>query len=260
MFDLKGKIAVVTGGGSGIGRATVRRLASAGARVLIADLTDQTAFATEVDGASVRTDVTKEDDVATVMTSAVRVFGGLDVVVSCAGIAEGTGSVEQEDDELYLKQFLVNTLGVVHAIKHGARNMTGGGSIVNIASITATMAMPRSGAYAVSKWGVVGVTRNAAVELGGRGIRVNCICPSVVDTPMIRGDDSDAVRGLVAFQRSVPIPRLLQPEEIAGVVHFLASDESGAITGQVLGVDGGWSVGPSIEHFDWLAAGHQPTR
>jgi 3alpha(or 20beta)-hydroxysteroid dehydrogenase len=258
MFDLKGKVAVVTGGGSGIGRATVHRLAAAGARVLIADLTDQTAFATEVDGASVRTDVTREEDVATVMTSAVRVFGGLDIVVSCAGIAEGTDPVVDEEDDLYLKQFRVNTLGVVHSIKHGARNMAGGGSIVTIASITATMALPRSGAYAVSKWGVVGATRNAAVELGGRGIRVNCVCPSVVDTPMIRDDDSPAVRGLLGFQRSVPIPRMLQPEEVAGVVHFLASDESGPITGQVLNVDGGWSVGPSIEHFDWLAAGPSP--
>jgi len=255
MFDLNGKVAVVTGGGSGIGRATAHRLASAGARILVADLTDETALAAEIDGASVRTDVTNEDEVATVMTSAVRVFGGLDVVVSCAGIAEGTRSVTEEDDELYLEQFRVNTLGVVHSIKHGARNMAGGGSIVNIASITATMALPRSGAYAVSKWGVVGATRNAAVELGGRGIRVNCICPSIVDTPMIRDDDSPAVRGLVAFQRTVPIPRMLQPEEIAGVVHFLASDESGPITGQVINVDGGWSVGPSIEHFDWLAAG-----
>src|SRR5262249_33990372 len=148
----------------------------------------------------------------------------------------------------------------VHGIKHGARNMTGGGSIVTLASITATMALPRSGAYAVSKWGVVGATRNAAVELGGRGIRVNCICPSIVDTPMIRDDDTAAVRGLLGFQRSVPIPRMLRPEDVAGVIHFLASDESGAITGQVLNVDGGWSVGPSIEHFDWLAAGRSPSR
>jgi len=77
---------------------------------------------------------------------------------------------------------------------------------------------------------------------------------------MIRGDDSPAVRGLLGFQRSVPIPRMLRPEEIAGVVHFLASDESGSITGQVINVDGGWSVGPSIEHFDWLAAGRSPSR
>jgi NAD(P)-dependent dehydrogenase (short-subunit alcohol dehydrogenase family) len=250
MFSLKGRVAVVTGGAHGIGLATVHRLASAGARVVIADISDATAVAEEIGGAFIRTDVSKDEEVARLMDTTAERFGALNIVVNNAGIAAGEGPVTHDDDEPYLLQFRVNTLGVVHGIKQGARHMKGGGSIVNVASVAAATGFPNFGTYAVSKAGVVAITQTAAIELGGRGIRVNCVCPAAVATGMLEGDD---VAGEIAYHEAVsPFGRVARPEEVAAAIHFLASDDCAYVNGHALFVDGGLTVGPSADFIRWL--------
>jgi NAD(P)-dependent dehydrogenase (short-subunit alcohol dehydrogenase family) len=250
MFSLTGKVAVVTGGASGVGLATAHRLASAGARVVVADVIDGTAVAHGIGGEFVRTDVSIDEEMARLMDTTLERFGALDVVVNNAGIAAGEGPVTNDEDEPYLLQFRVNTLGVVHGIKHGARHMKEGGSIVNVASVAAAVGFPNFGTYSVSKSGVVAITRTAAVELGGRGIRVNCVCPAAVATGMLEGDD---VLGEIAYHEAVsPLGRVARPEEVAAAIHFLASDDCAYVNGHALFVDGGLTVGPSAGFIEWL--------
>lgn len=242
-----GRTAVVTGGGSGIGLATVRRFAAEGAKVVVADIDTAAgqAAADEVDGLFVRTDVTSEVDVDALFAAAVDTYGRLDVTFNNAGISP------PEDDSIlttgldtWRRVQEVNLTSVYlccrAAIPHMQRQ--GKGAIVNTASFVAVMGSATSQiSYTASKGGVLAMSRELGVQFAREGIRVNALCPGPVDTPLLRelfaADPERAQRRLV----HIPMGRFAKPEEIAGTVAFLASDDAGFITASTFLVDGGIS-------------------
>jgi 3alpha(or 20beta)-hydroxysteroid dehydrogenase len=244
MFSLEEKVAVVTGGASGIGEATAHRFARAGAKVVIGDIADASTVAKEVGGLAVPTDVSREEEVANLLESALREFGRLDVVVNNAGVGAG-GFLNTLTEEELDKVLNVNLKGVVWGIKHAAPRIADGGSIMNTASLAGPMGAPSYGAYAASKAAVVGITKTAALELAPRRIRVNCVCPGTIDTPMMaEGADEDVEYQLAGLLHA--LGRMGRPEEVAALFHFLASDESAFITGQAIAIDGGMGTGPNL--------------
>jgi len=244
VFSLQGKVAVVTGGVSGIGLAVVERFRAAGAVVVVGDVAD---------GADIATDVAHEDQVAALLDATVERHGRLDVLVNNAGIGLDARPLDEESTARMLRLFRVNTLGVLYGTKHAARVMSGDGVIVNVGSLASELAWSGNAAYNVSKAGVASLTRTAAVELADRGIRVNAVQPSMIETPMV-AQDSPEVRAERAFVATTsPQRRTGTAAEVAAAVHFLASDDCAYLTGQVLTLDGGLTAGPSSLFLDGLA-------
>lgn len=246
MFSLEGKIAVVTGAASGIGLATVKRFAEAGAKVVIADITESSDLAREIGGLFIKTDVTQEDQVKALMDTTAKTYGRIDIVINNAGGGEGSGPnfipyLPAEDFEAGYK---LNLMGVVFGIKHAADHMTGGGSIVNTSSVAGYQGAPTYAPYVASKAAVIGVTRTAAIELAARNIRVNCVCPGTVDTPMAYGDEANAELKIATMM--MPLGRLCKPEEVAALFHFLVADDCSFISGQAICIDGGMTAGISM--------------
>jgi NAD(P)-dependent dehydrogenase (short-subunit alcohol dehydrogenase family) len=236
VFSLQEKVVVVTGGMSGIGAAVVSRFRAAGAVVVVGDVADDS---------DVTTDVAHEDQVAALLDGAVAQHGRLDVLVNNAGIGLEATALTDETTARMLRTFRVNTLGVLYGTKHAARVMRGGGAIVNVGSLASDLAWSGNAAYSVSKAGVASLTRTAAVELAPRGIRVNAVQPSMVETPMT-AHDVPALRSERGFVEAVsPAGRTGTADEVAAAVHFLASDDCAYLTGQVLTLDGGLGAGPS---------------
>lgn len=247
MFDLTGKIAIVTGAASGIGTAITQRFIAAGARVLAADIADAGADVEAWGCSFKRTDVSDADQVAALCQEAVDRFGGLDIMVNNAGIAKGRILAESEaaGSERFWR---VHILGAQNGIREATARMKPGGAIVNISSITAVRGFVTWGEYAATKAGIISLTQTAAVEYGPAGIRVNCIAPGIIDTPMAMNEAPDMVaRNAAVFTQ---LGRIGRPEELAAAVHFVASDDASYITGQTLLVDGGWSAGPSIKGIE----------
>lgn len=245
MFSLEGKVAVVTGAASGIGKATALRFARAGAEVVCADVNDAGGVAEEAGGMFLKTDVSKEDQVQKLMEATASQYGKITTVVNNAGIG-GTESVfveamREEDVDLL---FNVNFKGVLWGIKHAVPHMSEGGSIMNTSSYAGLLGTPSYGGYVMSKAAIIGITRTAALELGGRNIRVNCICPTTVDTPLAHIEGAEVE--LAVSSKLQAIERIATAEETAALFHFLASDESAFITGQAIAIDGGMSAGPSL--------------
>jgi NAD(P)-dependent dehydrogenase (short-subunit alcohol dehydrogenase family) len=249
-MKLAGKVAVVTGAASGIGRATALLFAAEGAAVVAADLNETGGAAVvaairERGGRaeSVRANVAEAADVRAMIDRAVGAFGGLDVLFNNAGIAAFKG-VEETTEEEWDRVLGVNLRGVWLGIKHAAPAMRarGGGSIINTASVHGMATQSGIAAYAASKHGVIGLTRAAALDLAKDKIRVNCIQPGAIDTPLMRanmsavGDEEEEVRKIGAAE---PIGRVGQPEEIAQMALWLASDDSSFATGAPFAVDGG---------------------
>ena len=247
MQRLDGRVAVVTGGGSGIGLASVRRLASEGARVVVADIdeTAGSAAASEVDGLFVRTDVSSESDVVALFRSAVDTYGRLDVAFNNAGISP------PEDDSIlttgldaWQRVQQVNLTSVYLCCREAIGHMrtAGRGSVINTASFVAVMGAATSQiSYTASKGGVLAMSRELGVQFAREGIRVNALCPGPVNTPLLRElfakDPQRAARRLV----HIPLGRFAEPEEIAAAVAFLASDDSSFMTASQFLVDGGIS-------------------
>lgn len=248
MFDLAGKVAIVTGGGSGIGAAISRRFHAAGAQVLVADISPAAQASAESWGCAFqRADVGQPDQVAALCDAAVERFGKLDIMVNNAGIASGHPLAEA-DPARSERFWRVHILGVQTGIKEAAARMAPGGAIINISSITAVRGFLNWGEYAATKAGIISLTQTAAVEYGPRGIRVNCIAPGIIDTPMAMDEAPDMVaRNAAVFSL---LGRIGRPEELAAAVHFMASDDAGYVTGQTLLVDGGWSTGTSIKGIE----------
>ena len=243
-FSLRDKVAVITGGGSGIGLATARRFAQAGAHVVIANRSDSTGIASEIGGLYVRTDVSEETQVEALLTQVAGKFGRVDIMVNNAGFGEVGITTDQLTQDSLDKHLRINLNGVIYGIKHCVKYMPRGGSIVNVASIAGCMGLPGYSAYVASKWAVVGLTRAAALELGPRGIRVNSLCPGTINTPINQQAGADAELELV--KTITPSGRIGQPEEMASAIHFLASSDSSYVTGTELMADGGWSAGLSL--------------
>ena len=241
MFSLKDKVAVITGGAGGIGQATVRRFASAGANVVIGDVTDVQALAEEVDGLFVRTDVSDADQVRALMEKAASTHGRIDVVVNNAGIPVGGDTVAKFDPDEFTRSFSTNALGAVHGIKYAVPHMEGGGVIINTASLAGLQGQYGSGPYVAAKFAVVGITKTAALELAARNIRVNCVCPGNIATAMGAPPEFSKITDAMT-----PLGRPGRPEEVAALFHFLAADDCPYITGQAICIDGGMSAGPSL--------------
>ena len=244
---LEGKVAVVTGGCSGIGLATVRRFAQEGATVVIGDLADDAgeALATEVGGAYVHTDVASKDDVDRLFATAVEKYGKLDIAFNNAGISPpDDDSILDTDLDAWLRVQQVNLTSVYLCCKAALPYMleNRSGSIINTASFVAVMGAATSQiSYSASKGGVLSMTRELGVQFARDGIRVNALCPGPVNTPLLKElfakDAERAVRRLV----HVPMGRFGEPEEMANAVLFLASDESSFMTASTFLVDGGIS-------------------
>src|SRR5512132_1110317 len=242
---LEGKVAVVTGGCSGIGLATVRRFAEEGATVVVADLSDEVgeSLAAEVDGSYVHTDVANKEDVDRLFATAVDRHGRLDIAFNNAGISPpDDDSILDTDLAAWERVLRVNTtsvyLGCKYVLPHMLRQ--GKGSIINTASFVALMGAATSQiAYTASKGGVLALSRELGVQFAREGIRVNALCPGPVATPLLMdlfaADPERAARRLV----HVPMGRFAEPTEIAAAVAFLASDDASFITASAFVVDGG---------------------
>jgi NAD(P)-dependent dehydrogenase (short-subunit alcohol dehydrogenase family) len=234
---LEGKAALVTGAGSGIGRAIAREFAREGAKLLLAELDEASgrAVADEIGERArfQRCDTSKEDEVRAAVQAAVDAFGRLDVMVNNAGVS-------QRDWDTTIA---VNLSGVYYGCLHAAEAMArqGGGSIINMASVLGLVGIGPEDAYVASKHGVVGLTKNFALRYALQGVRVNCINPGWIQTPMTRVlHETEALKQQLESQ--VPLGRFGQPEEIAKLALFLASDESSYITGAAHVIDGGWTA------------------
>jgi 2-keto-3-deoxy-L-fuconate dehydrogenase len=231
-MEFTGKMAVVTGGGSGIGRAAAQRLAAGGAEVIVANRS-------ESPGRFVRTDVSDEDSVRALFEA---VGPELHILVNCAGVLASTARTPDIALEDWEQAFAVNARGTFLCCKHALPRMRRGAAIVNVASVAGMVGVPGRAAYGASKGAVIAFTRALAVDHVKDGIRVNCVCPGTIDTPWIArvvdelGESRDA---LVARQ---PLGRLGTADEIAEAIAYLASDRSRFTTGSQLVVDGGMTA------------------
>ena len=250
--QLKGKVAVVTGAGEGQGRATALLFAREGAKVIAGDISGNQKDTAAEGGANispVQCDVSQPDEVEAMIREAMSRHGRLDILCNVAGIALGGGMIGDEDPEKWDRVQDVNLKGVFLGIKYGAPAIveSGGGSIVNWASIGGLISSGVAPAYSASKAGVINLTRNAAIQYSPLGVRVNCICPGFVLTPMI--GKSSAPQTPAAREKMLETMRAKSlfgvehtAEEIAGVALFLCSPTARLITGVALPVDGGWSI------------------
>jgi NAD(P)-dependent dehydrogenase (short-subunit alcohol dehydrogenase family) len=254
---LNEKVAIITGAGSGIGRASALRFATEGAWVVISDINEDGARGTlELVRAQLgeraehvfvqRCDVAQEDDVAALVAAAVGRFGRLDCMFNNAGLPGAVGPLTQTSVDAWDRTFAVLVRGVFLGIKHAAPAMRErGGTIINTASIAGLNAGAGPSAYSACKAAVISLTRSAAVELGPEHIRVNALCPGLILSPMLeRGQNTDLPRVLAGAQ---PWPEAGLPEHIADVALFLASDDSRFVTGEAIVADGGITArGPGV--------------
>ena len=247
MERLEGKRTIVTGAANGIGRAIALRLASEGARVVIADVNEDDArgVADEIDGETLvhKADVTRDGDVEALVGRAVSEWGGLDVMVNNAGVGvAGTAITTTEEEYERVMDVCVRGtfLGMKHAIP--AIRDAGGGSVINMSSVAALIGLVDRAVYSAAKGAIYSMTRASAIDHVGEGVRVNCIAPGTVDTPWVARitsgyDDPEEARANMRARQ--PHGRLVTPEEIAAMAAYLAADESASVIGACMIVDGG---------------------
>lgn len=256
-FD--GKVAIVTGGASGIGAAVLRRLASEGASVICADIDDPrgeqlTKEIVRAGGTArhAHCDVGELASLESTVAYATAEFGGLDIMMNNA-VYSGGGWVAQIDPQEWEKSLRVMLTGVFYGCRAAipALLARGGGSIVNTASIEAFGGEILASPYTTAKAGVVNFTRNVAIEYGRKGIRANAICPGIVETPLYEKMQMFSRRTRPELEKLHAIGRLIQPEEIASVVAFLCSDDASAVTGHAMVIDGGLTAFLNL-------SGHEP--
>lgn len=241
---LDGKVAVITGAGSGLGKATAELFHAEGAEVVLGDISgsqDDVAAALGDRALAVQVDVTRRGEVDALIQAAVDAFGGLDVVANVAGVDGELLPVADVSEESFQRVFDVNLKGPLYVMQAAVPLMAanGGGSIVNVASASAAKAFPLMGAYASSKAALIALSRAFAVENIGHGIRVNAVSPGAIDTPLARALPPEMFDGAVA---ATPIKRAAEPHEIAEALLFLASEESAFATASLVFMDGGMSV------------------
>jgi len=246
---LTGKVAVVTGAASGIGKATAQLFAAEGASVVASDWSEEAGVAAAKaisdnggDVVFVRADVSRPEDVQAVVTTAAQRFGGLDVIFNNAGIEGEQAATADCSIENWDRVISVNLKGVFLGMKYAIPEMLkrGGGSIVNNASVAGIVGFRNIPAYCASKGGVIQLTKTAALEYATQGIRVNAICPGVIWTPMVERFTGDSEEARKAFEAMEPVGRFGSAEEVARLALYLASDDSSFCTGAPFIVDGGF--------------------
>jgi NAD(P)-dependent dehydrogenase (short-subunit alcohol dehydrogenase family) len=243
-----GRVAIVTGGASGIGRATAERLAAEGAAVLIADLDEGAGMgvvtAIDAAGGTARfclTDVTDHAQVDAMVAAALDEFGRLDLAVNNAGTAGTYAALGDQTLAEWDRVLAVNLTSTFLCLKAEIPAMmsSGGGAVVNVASAAGLMGFAHLPAYVASKHGVVGLTKSVALEYANRGVRVNVVCPGSVRTPMLAGFVGGDHEALERMGRTAPVGRLAEPGEVAAAIAWLCSDDASYVTGHALSVDGG---------------------
>ena len=255
MGELTGKVAVVTGGAGGIGRATVERFVAEGAQVVVADVDEGRGeeLAAELGDAVAfrRVDVSNADDVQAAVDLAVEQFGGLDIMFNNAGVGSKFDRIIENDLDDFDRVISINLKGVMLGTQRAARHMAeqGGGAIVNTSSIAAITGGAGPIVYRASKAAVVQFSKSAAIDLAPLDIRVNCIAPGHIPTGITNYDLGSVIRTMQPLQRHG------QPADVAEAVLFLVSDRSAQITGMVMPIDGGTSAGPPVTQLRDLMRG-----
>jgi NAD(P)-dependent dehydrogenase (short-subunit alcohol dehydrogenase family) len=247
LMKLNEKVAIVTGGASGIGEATVRLFAKEGAKVVIADFSEHgKELAAELNGEGhdtlfVKTDVTKEEDIKHMINETVEKYGKLDIMYANAGVADDEAADVLSYDK-WKRTIDINLSGVFLSDKYAIEQFLkqgNGGVIVNAGSIHSFVALPKTTAYASAKGGVKLLTQNLCTAYASQGIRVNAVCPGYIETPLLKNVDAKSKEYLTSLH---PQGRLGRPEEVAKAVLFLASDDASFVNGTTLLVDGGYTA------------------
>jgi 2-hydroxycyclohexanecarboxyl-CoA dehydrogenase len=245
MGKLEGKIAVVTGAGQGIGRGIATKLAAEGATVVVTDINADTAkeTAATIGGEGIRTDVTSRESVEAMVEQVMRQFGRIDVLVNNAGW-DRSGPFVDSDPADWDRVIAINLYGVLHTSKAVLPIMAtqGAGSVVNLASDAGRVGSSGEAVYSAAKGGVIAFTKATAREMARHQVNANCVCPGPTDTALFAAMGGDNPKLREALTKAIPFRRLAQPEDLANVVAFLASDEAAYVTGQTVSVSGGLTM------------------
>ena len=250
-MNLANKVALITGAGSGMGKSAALIFAVEGAKVAAVDVAETQVKETVAeiakrggDAIAIRADVSKSEDVKRMIDDTVARFGGLNIMYNNAGIEGESNFMSNMTEDQFDRVIAINLRGVFLGMKYALPHLVkaGGGSIINQASIAGMIAVRGGAAYSASKAGVIALTRVAALEYGRYNIRVNAICPGAIETPMAQRIRQGQPPNPKAIQRISVLGRMAEPEEIAKVALFLASDDSSFATGAPFVIDGGWTV------------------